>query len=102
VSVDVVRAEWKNGFDALEAQRDDPRRYGRRLEAAEAVAAELRARVGQTFTLRELVDAYGDADRWARAAVGEHAPYEGWPRDLALLIDAAFHSYARGALDFSP
>ena len=35
-------------------------------------------------------------------AVAERAPYAGWPRDLAVVEDAAFHLYARGALDFQP
>jgi hypothetical protein len=34
--------------------------------------------------------------------VAERAPYDGWARDLALVEDAAFHVYARGALDFEP
>ena len=66
------------------------------------MTAELRARIGQTFTLEELVAAYADVERWGRDAVEERAPYDGWPRDLALVEDAAFHLYARGALDFKP
>jgi hypothetical protein len=72
------------------------------LDAVNAVTSELRARVGQTFTLEQLVDAYGDVERWGREAVAGRAPYEGWPRDLALVQDAAFHLYARGAIDFEP
>ena len=37
-----------------------------------------------------------------REAVAERASYPGWPRDLALVQDAAFYLYARGALDFEP
>jgi hypothetical protein len=102
VSVQTARADWERGFAELEAQKGDPRRYARLLEAVDAVTAELRARIGQTFTLEELVGAYGDVERWGRIAVAERAPYEGWPRDLALVQDAAFHLYARGALDFKP
>jgi hypothetical protein len=102
MSTDAVRVEWQRGHTELEAQKDDQRRYRRLLAAVDAVSAALRARVGLTFSLRELVDAYADADRWGRAAVSEHAPYEGWPRDLAVVIDASFHVYARGAADFEP
>jgi chorismate-pyruvate lyase len=102
MSVETVRADWERGFAALEKQKSEPRRYARLLGAVEAVTAELRARVGQTFTLDQLADAYSDAERWAREAVSEHAPYDGWPRDLVLVQDAAFHLYARGALDFAP
>jgi len=102
VFVQTARADWQRGFAELEAQRSDARRYARLLGAVDAVTAELRARVGQTFTLEQLVAAYVDAERWGRDAVAERAPYEGWPRDLALVQDAAFHLYARGALDFEP
>ncbi len=102
MSVDVTRADWERSFAELEAQKSDPRRYRRLLDAVDAVTAELRARIGQTFTLEELVAAYADVERWGRDAVGERAPYDGWPRDLALVEDAAFHLYARGAVDFKP
>ena len=65
------------------------------------VGDELRKRVGQTFTLAELAAAYGDAERWAREAVEERAPSPGWPRDLALVLAAAFHAYQRGATDYA-
>ena len=102
VSTYTARTDWERGFAELEAQKSDRRRYARLLDAVDAVTAELRARVGQTFTLDQLVDAYADVDRWGRDAVAERAPYDGWPRDLALVEDAAFHLYARGALDFAP
>ena len=38
--------------------------------------AELRARIGQTFTLEELVGAYSDVERWGRHAVAERKPGE--------------------------
>ena len=97
-----ARADWERGFADLEAAKDEGRRYGRLLGAVEAVTDELRARIGQTFTLAELAAVYADVDRWGRDAVAERAPYDGWPRDLALVQDAAFHLYARGALDFEP
>jgi len=102
VSTDPVRIEWQRAHAELDAHRGDPRRYRRLLAAVDAVTAALRVRVGQTFSLRELVNAYADADRWARAAVAEQAPYDGWPRDLALVTDASFHAYSRAAVDFEP
>jgi len=100
--VQTARTDWERGYAELEAQKGDPRRYTRLLNAVDAVTAELRARIGQTFTLEQLVDAYSDVERWGRHAVAERAPYVGWPRDLALVQDAAFHLYARGAVDFTP
>ena len=68
----------------------------------DAVTAELRRRIGVTFTLGELAEAYAGSERWASEAVAEHAPVPGWTRTLALVGDAAFHLYARGAVDYSP
>jgi len=97
-----ARVDWERAFAAMETEKRDPRRYARLLDAVDAVTAELRARVGQTFTLDQLLDAYSSVERWGREAVAERAPYDGWPRDLALVQDAAFHLYARGAIDFRP
>ena len=102
MSVDAARAEWKRAFEKIESERANPRRYRRLLAAVDAVTQELTARIGQTFTTDELLDAYADVERWGRLAVEERAPYEGWPRDVALVEDAAFYLYARGAVDFEP
>ena len=102
MSLQTARVDWERGFAELEAQKPDRRRYARLLDAVDAVTAELRARVGQTFTMDQLVQAYGEVERWGREAVADRAPYEGWPRDLVLVQDAAFHLYARGAIDFEP
>jgi hypothetical protein len=102
VSIQTARHDWERAASELEAQSKEPRRRQQLLDAVDAVTAELRARVGQTYTLEELVDAYGESDRWGRDAIWERAPYDGWPRDVALAVDAAFHAYARGAVDFEP
>jgi hypothetical protein len=100
-SIVLVRQEWEDANRRLEAARDDPQRYRRLLEQVGVVTDELRKRVGQTYTLAELADAYRDAERWAREAVEEHAPGPGWPRDLSLVLAAAFHAYQRGAVDYA-
>jgi hypothetical protein len=100
--LDIVRGDWERAYRALEAQKRNPRRYRQLLSAVDAVTQALRTRVGQTYTLDELARAYADVERWGRDAVEENAQYEGWARDLALVEDAAFHDYARGALDFEP
>ena len=102
MSVDVVRIEWERSFRQLESERDDARRYRNRLAAVDAVTDELRGRVGQTFTLDELARTYAEVERWGREVVSEHAPYDGWARDLSLVEDTAFHLYARGATDYDP
>jgi hypothetical protein len=103
VSIDattLVRQEWEDGNRRLEAERGDSQRYERLRRQVEVVGDELRKRVGQTYTLSELADAYRDGERWAREAVEERAPSPGWPRDLALVLAAAFYAYQRGAVDY--
>jgi hypothetical protein len=99
-SVQLARQEWGEGNRRLESLRDDPRRYQRLLAQLELVVDELRKRVGQTYTLAELASAYADADRWARELVEKRAPSPGWPRDVSLVLAAAFHAYQRGATDY--
>ena len=96
----LVRQEWEDGDRRLEAERSDRRRYETLLRQIEVVTEELRKQVGQTYTLAELAGAYRDAERWAREAVQERAPSPGWPRDLSLVLAAAFHAYRRGASDY--
>lgn len=74
----------------------------RLLAQVEVVTEELRRRVGGTFTLAELASAYAGADSWSRAVVSERVPAPGWPRTLSLVEAAAFHRYARGAVDYEP
>jgi len=100
--VDGARRDWEDGYRRLElASRDDGQ--GERLRAqCEVVTAELRRRIGGTFTLAMLADAYVGSDTWTRQAIEEHAATQGWARSVAMVGDAAFHVYARGAVDYSP
>ena len=93
--------EWAEGDRLLEAARGEGARYRRLVEQVELVVDELRKRVGGTYTLAELAAAYRDADSWARQVIEERAPSPGWPRDLALVLAAAFHAYRRGASDYA-
>jgi hypothetical protein len=100
--VESARRDWEEGHRRLQ---DEVRRQAapeRLLAQVDAVLAELRRRVGGTFTLRELAAAYGDAERWSRDAVAERAAAPGWPRTLSLVEAAAFHEYSRGAQDYEP
>jgi hypothetical protein len=80
----------------------DPVAADRLAAQLEVVTGELRRRIGQTFTLEELVAMYERAESWVRDVVSEHAATPGWPRTLALVEDAAFHLYQRGAVDYRP
>jgi hypothetical protein len=96
----LVQQEWEEGTRRLEAERGDRRRYETLLRQIEVVTEELRKQVGQTYTLDELAASYREAERWAREAVQERAPSAGWPRDVALVLAAAYHAYQRGASDY--
>jgi hypothetical protein len=96
----LVQQEWEEGSRRLEAERGDRRRYETLLRQIEILTEELRKQVGQTYTLAQLAGAYRDAERWAREVVEERAPSPGWPRDLSLVLAAAFHAYQRGASDY--
>ena len=100
--IEVARQEWDEGTRRLEAVRGDAGRYRQLLELLELVLDELRRRVGQTYTLGELVAAYGESERWAREVLEERAPTPGWPRDLTVVLAAAFDAYQRGAIDYEP
>jgi hypothetical protein len=101
-TIELARQQWEEGHRRLESQARDGLAYERLLEQVEAVTAELRRRVGQTFTLAELEAQYRGVERWGSEAVSENAAYPNWPRNLALVSDAAFHLYARGASDYRP
>ena len=102
IALESVRQEWEEGNRRFEEALRDPVARPRLLAQLDVVSDELRKRVGQTFTLDDLVRVYGGADRWVREAVEDRAATPGWPRTLALVQDAAFHRYQRGAVDYAP
>ncbi len=101
VEVESARREWQEGHERLLEVRDRETRE-RLLVQVEAVTEELRRRIGGTFTLAELSRVYAGAEEWSRVAIAERAPSPGWPRTLSLVEAAAFHRYARGAVDYEP
>jgi alcohol dehydrogenase class IV len=102
IALEVVRREWEDGYRRFEDAARDSGAADRLSLQLEAVTDELRKRVGQTFTLRDLAAAYERSDAWARDVVSERAATPGWPRTVAIVQDAAFHLYQRGAVDYAP
>jgi hypothetical protein len=100
--IELARQEWEEGRRRFEASRVEAPRYRQLVELLELVLNELRKRIGQTYTLAELVAAYDEAERWTREVLEERAPNPGWPRDLPVVLAAAFESYQRGAIDYEP
>ena len=103
VDVELARQQWRDGRRRLEeTRRSDEDRFAGLAGQVDLVVAALRGRVGQTFTLGELADAYDGADDWVRDLLDD-VREEGSPLpDTATVTDAAFHLFARGASDYRP
>jgi hypothetical protein len=101
-ALDGARRDWEDGYRRFELERRvEP--TGERLQLQfDVVSGELRRRVGGTFTLAELAAVYATSDGWIRQAIEEYAATPQWVRSVATVGDAAFHVYARGALDYRP
>ena len=103
IDVESARRDWEEGYRRLTAAAGrDPVQADRLHRQLDVLSVELRRRVGSTFTIAELARAYADSERWTRPAIEEAAGTPGWARSLAMVGDAAFHLYARGAVDYTP
>jgi hypothetical protein len=102
--LDSARYQWEEGRRRLEATASETARYRQLSALVDAVSDELRRRVGQTFTLAELAAAYAGAEDWVRDVIARSTPPRSRAgiRDTALVQDAAFGQYARGASDYEP
>jgi hypothetical protein len=102
VDVMLARQQWQDGDRRLEAARERPALYRELADRVDVVVAALRSRVGQTFTLDELANAYDGADEWARELLESDDPEVAPVSEPGTIADAAFHAYARGASDYAP
>ncbi len=102
--LETARYQWDDGRRRLEDVGAETARYRHLAELVDAVVAELRQRVGQTFTLAELARAYEGSEDWVRDVVVRslRPRARAGIRDTALVQDAAFAVYARGASDYEP
>jgi len=95
VAVEHARQQWEEGHRRLQSHSVDRALFLQLHSQVGVVVDELNRRIGQTFTLGELADSYYQADRWLYDVLGS-------ARDVALVQDAAFHLYARRAVDYAP
>lgn len=104
MTVEAARYQWEEGRRRLEEAGEDTARYRHLAELVDAVSDELRRRVGQTFTLADLARVYEGSEDWVRDVVARSARPRARAgiRDSALVGDAAFALYARGASDYRP
>ena len=99
-SVELARQQWADSYRSLVG--DPPGVDARVREQVEVVTAELRRRVGGSFTLTELAAVYDGSERWTLPAIEERCFRPGWVQTASPAADAAFHLYARGARDYQP
>jgi hypothetical protein len=99
--LDLARHQWEEGRRAVERARPDRREYAGLTRRVDAITAELTRRIGQTFTLAELVACYQGSDRWALETIDDAFPDER-PGDVSTAADAAFDLYSRRASDYAP
>jgi hypothetical protein len=102
IALEQTRREWEQGHRRFQQEVRETPKGETLLAEVDAVTAELRRRVGQTFTLGELAEAYMASEAWTREAVAEAEAASGWPRRLAMVTEAAFYLYSRGATDYEP
>lgn len=89
-AVDSALFQWDEGESRIRGSREH-------RPAVDAVAGELRRRLGSTFTLEELADLYGAGTDWAAAiaiSLGS-ASHATWA------VQAAFRRYSREAVDYA-
>jgi hypothetical protein len=95
VAVEHARQQWEEGHRRLQSYSFDRALHLQLQAQVGAVVDELNRRVGQTFTLAELADAYRASDRWLFEVLGPAG-------HLPIVQDAAFYLFARGAVDYAP
>ena len=102
--LEAARYQWEEGRRRLAAVGPETARSRHLVVLIDAVADELRRRLGQTFTLAELAEVYEGSEDWVRDAIlrSTQPRFRAGVRDSALIQDAAFGQYARGASDYSP
>ena len=98
VGFETAIQQWRQG----ELYLDDalPEHVAAIQRVEDAIVAELRRRLGGTFTVDELVALYEDGTSWCLDLAGRIAPRAPWSWD-ARIADAAFARYVRGAADYA-
>jgi hypothetical protein len=70
-------------------------------EVVERIVAELRKRLGGTFTTEELTELYERGTDWCTDLAALVAPDAPWAWDARTVADAAFLRYLREARDYA-
>jgi hypothetical protein len=102
VDVELARQQWEDGRRRFERSPAGSADADRLAAGIELIVAQLRRRLGLTFTLAELAAAYDGAGEWARDVLYEARADDATPPDTSTVTDAAFQRYALGAIDYRP
>ncbi len=98
-SFETALEQWRDGDRRLAGAPPERRRT---LEAVVSeIEAELRRRLGGTFTTDELAELYERGTDWCTGLAAEVAPDAPWAWDARTVADAAFLRYLRDARDFA-
>ena len=97
---DIARFQWQDGERRLREASPDEQRVLYRV--VDDVLAELRRKLGGTFSSDELATLYADEGTgWATEIAARSAPEHAWAWDPRIAADAAFARYLREASDYA-
>jgi hypothetical protein len=91
--------DWRAGEKRVEDATPGERLALDRV--VDALVAELRRRIGTTFTVDELACLYDQGTDWCLETAQRIAPDEPWAWEMGIVADAAFYRTVRGALDYA-
>jgi hypothetical protein len=97
-----ARLDWEEGERRLRRAREDPIRGPVIDDVVDHIRRELARRLGQTYTLGELVALYRSSGTWCRDIAQRTAPDAAYAHELAVVADPVFAGAARGASDWVP
>lgn len=89
--------EWQDGARRLQATSGAGRVAV--YAVVDAVHAELKRRLGRTFSVADLARAHREAGEWFLPLAMRVAPRSSEAHDPAVALDGAFAMYMRGAVD---
>ena len=95
----VALIEWAEGARRVRDLQVTAARRGVIDSVVAEIVAEIRRRIGASFTLNELVQLYQDSGAWC-LEVAMRTTDLPWAYDLSLVQAAAFDRYSRGAVDY--
>ena len=99
MSFETAIYQWQQGERRLRAAPPERARLQERV--TDALVAELRRRLGGSFSSDELVDLYERGTAWSLQIAMRVAPDDPWAWEAGVVVDAAFARYLRDAADYA-